>query len=56
MEKLSCWICIEQGGCDYPICYEQEITERIKREKESQLDLFEGGESGRTDTETNGDS
>lgn len=48
---MTCWICEEYEECPYPVCYEQEVTEIIKREKESQIDLFEGDESEPINTE-----
>lgn len=37
---MTCWICEEYEHCPFPVCYEQEVTERIKAE-EKQFDLFE---------------
>lgn len=39
-ERLVCFICADEGYCQYPVCYEQEITERMKQEEEAQGDLF----------------
>ena len=42
MAELICWLCEEDGGCHFPVCYEQEISDLIRREEEGQLDMFEG--------------
>lgn len=31
--SLVCWLCVEFGGCPYPVCYEQEeIQKRLEQE------------------------
>lgn len=30
---MNCWICEEFDKCPYPVCYEQETTDQIKREE-----------------------
>jgi hypothetical protein len=42
--KKTCWICSDEEYCKFPVCYESEVTEQIKREEEAQGDLFGGEE------------
>lgn len=38
---MTCWLCSEFDQCPYPVCYEQEVADLIRREEEGQLDMFE---------------
>jgi hypothetical protein len=46
---MTCWICQEHAQCPFPICAEQEKTEKIKIE---QLEM--GFDDDRTQGKTSG--